>query len=278
MKLSIGWSVGWAEVSHNEVGMPLVQGIYYTLYEGGRKDRPPVVLIHGAGSNHLCWPAELRRLNGYNVLALDLPGHGRSSGLGQHSIETYAGQLVSFLAGLEINQAYVVGHSMGGAIALSISLQFPTLPVAIGLIATAAYLNVKPELLEALKSSGTYQDGLNWLRQRIFSPHTGPALIEYSMKQLRAGRPAALYEDWLACSRFDLHGDIEQIAAPGWVAVGSDDGLTPLGCANYLITSLRQARLQVIQDAGHMLILEKPAELAQGLHKFLRDVEGGRRI
>lgn len=253
--------------------MPIVQGIYYTLYEGGQKDRPPVVLIHGAGSDHLCWPVELRRLSSHHVLALDLPGHGRSSGLGLHSIDSYAGQVVGFLAGLDINQAYLVGHSMGGAIALSISLQFPTLPVALGLIASGAYLNVKPELLEALKSPGTYQDGLNWIRQRAFSPHTGAALIEYSMKQLHAVRPATLYEDWLACSRFDLHGKIEQIEAPSWVAVGSDDRLTPLSCANYLITSLRHARLQVIPSAGHMLILEKPKELAQGLQKFLKDVE-----
>ena len=258
--------------------MPLVQGIYYTFYQGGQKDRPPVVLIHGAGSNHLCWPAELRRLSGFDVLALDLPGHGRSNGPGQHSIDAYAGQLVGFLAGLNINQAYLVGHSMGGAIALSIALQFPTLPIALGLIATGAYLNVKPELLESLKSPGTYQDGLNWIRQNIFSPHTSATLIEYSMKQLRDLRPATLYEDWLACSRFDLHGEIERIAAPGWVAVGSDDRLIPLSSANYLISSLPQARLQVVQSSGHMLIIEKPKELAEGLHKFLADLEGWRAI
>ncbi len=258
--------------------MPLVQGIYYTLYQGGQKDRPPVILIHGAGSNHLCWPAELRRLNGYNVLALDLPGHGRSSGPGQHTIDAYAAQLVGFLAGLNINQAYLVGHSMGGAIALSISLQYPTLPVALGLIASGAYLNVSPELLESLKSPGTYQDGLNWIRQHVFGPQTPPALIENSMKQMRDLRPGTLYEDWLACSHFDLHGEIERIAAPGWVALGSDDRLIPLSSANYLISSLSQARLQVIPSAGHMLILEKPKELAQGLHKFLSDLEGWRAI
>ncbi|MDR3577651.1 MAG: alpha/beta hydrolase [Anaerolineaceae bacterium] len=258
--------------------MPIGQGIYYTLYQGGQKDKPPVVLIHGAGSNHLCWPAELRRLSGFNVLAVDLPGHGRSAGLGQHSIDAYASQLVGFLAGLNINQAYLVGHSMGGAIALSISLQFPTLPVALGLIATAAYLNVSPKLLESLKSPGTYQDGLNWIRQHVFCPHTDATLIEYSMKQLRDLRPATLYEDWLACSHFDLHGEIEQVASPGWVAIGSEDRLIPLSSANYLITSLRQARLQVIQSAGHMLIIEKPKELAQGLHKLLIDLEGGHSI
>jgi pimeloyl-ACP methyl ester carboxylesterase len=258
--------------------MPLVQGIYYTFYQGGQKDRPPVVLIHGAGSNHLCWPAELRRLSGFDVLALDLPGHGRSSGLGQHSIEAYAGQLVGFLAGLGINQAYLVGHSMGGAIALSIGLQFPTLPIALGLIASGAYLNVQPELLESLKSPGTYQDGLDWIRQHVFSPHTSATLIEYSMKQLRDLRPATLYEDWMACSRFDLHGEIERIAAPVWVAVGSDDRLIPLSSANYLISSLRHARLQVVPSAGHMLIIEKPKELAQGLYKFLKDLENWRDI
>ena len=253
--------------------MPLAQGFYYTLYQGGQNDRPPVILIHGAGSNHLCWPAELRRLSGFNVYAIDLPGHGRSSGLGQHSIEAYAGQLVGFLAELNIHQAYLVGHSMGGAIALSISLQYPALPVAIGMIASGAYLNVPAELLACLKSPATYQDGLTWIRQHVFSPHTPANLIEASMKQLDEIRQVTLYRDWLACSRFDLGGKIERIAAPGWVALGSDDCLISQSSANYLANSLQHGRLQLVPCAGHMLIIEKPKELAAGFHKFLDELE-----
>ncbi len=73
--------------------MPTAAGIYYAQFDEGRKDEPPVILIHGAGSSHLVWPAELRRLAGQRVLAVDLPGHGRSGGVAQQTIAAYAGQI-----------------------------------------------------------------------------------------------------------------------------------------------------------------------------------------
>ena len=65
--------------------MPVAADLYYHIYEGSEEGRrPPVVLIHGAGGTHLHWPSEVRRLPGYRVLALDLPGHGKSGGAGSN--------------------------------------------------------------------------------------------------------------------------------------------------------------------------------------------------
>ncbi|TLN23779.1 alpha/beta fold hydrolase, partial [bacterium] len=95
--------------------MPIAAGIYYALVQGRAASslHPPVILIHGAGSSHLCWPAALRRLPGCRVLALDLPGHGRSSGVGLQSLDALADRLVDFLEALGLYQAVFVGHSMG---------------------------------------------------------------------------------------------------------------------------------------------------------------------
>src|SRR3990172_12606243 len=98
--------------------MPFKAGFYYSLHEGGKRDQKPVILIHGAGSSHLIWPAEIRRLAGHTVIALDLPGHGRSNGVGIQSVGDYTAAIIEFLAATKIFHSAFVGHSLGGAIAL----------------------------------------------------------------------------------------------------------------------------------------------------------------
>src|SRR4030042_5961268 len=100
--------------------MPIPGGLYYFAYPG---EKPPVVLIHGAGGTHLYWPAEIRRLPGYRGFAPDLPGHGKSGGQGFQQIEAYCSKLISFLDELEIHRLVMVGHSMGSAIALMTALK-----------------------------------------------------------------------------------------------------------------------------------------------------------
>ena len=77
--------------------MPKAAGIHYFLHNGGSATRPPLVLIHGAGGDHLSWPAEARRLPDATVFTLDLPGHGSSEGHGRQSVEDYACSVIDFL-------------------------------------------------------------------------------------------------------------------------------------------------------------------------------------
>src|SRR5512136_3354839 len=94
---------------------------YYALHRN-QADGVPVLLIHGAGENHLVWPIGLRRLPGTIVYAIDLPGHGKSTGTGRSTIADYAEWLRSFLAALPVPAAVFIGHSMGGAIAQQLAI------------------------------------------------------------------------------------------------------------------------------------------------------------
>ncbi len=82
------------------------------------QDGRVLLLIHGAGGDHLVWPKEIQRLPGTAVYNLDLPGHGRSAGAGRSSVDDYADVVQEFMELLALQDVTIVGHSMGGAIAL----------------------------------------------------------------------------------------------------------------------------------------------------------------
>jgi pimeloyl-ACP methyl ester carboxylesterase len=256
--------------------MPTASGIYYAEYDEGHKDQPPIILIHGAGSSHLIWPSEIRRLPGQRVLAVDLPGHGRSAGVGLQSISRMADQLVEFLAALDLYQAVFVGHSMGGAIALELAIQHPTQVAGLGLISTGAYLGVNADFLENLANPLTAPSALVTFRQRAFGTQVAPALVERCMQTMKDTRSSVLYGDWRACAEFDMRESIARAEAPAWVIVGGEDQLTPVAYAHFLAGRLPAARLQIIPGAGHMAFLEHPARIAQGLQQFLAALAAAR--
>jgi pimeloyl-ACP methyl ester carboxylesterase len=249
--------------------MPVAASLYYSLSPRGIENKPSLVLIHGAGGSHLSWPADMRRLAGWNVLAVDLPGHGRSAGLGQQSIPRYAGLLVDFLAEIGIHQAVLAGHSMGGAIAIQAALDQPTMVAGLALVSTGAYLGIPPDLLQDFSDPLTVPQALGKFQRLAFSPDSSPFLVAMSIKLLQEGRGTVLAGDWQACAAFDQRSQVERITCPAWVAVGADDRLTPLPYAHFLAARLANASVTVIPHAGHMVILEKPAELVEGLVQFL---------
>lgn len=256
--------------------MPTASGIYYAQFDEGNRDQPPVILIHGAGSSHTIWPAGIRRLPGQRVMAIDLPGHGRSDGVAQQSISGYADLLVEFLGALGLYQGVFVGHSMGGAIALELAARHPAHVAGLGLIATGAYMGVDPLFMEALANPVTAPSAMITFQNQAFGPNTPPILAERCMQTIKETRPSVLYADWRACADFDLRESVIRIEAPAWIIAGSDDRVTPLPFANFLASRMPAARLQIIPGAGHMAHLEFPERVAQGLQQFLSALTAAR--
>ena len=256
--------------------MPTAAGLYYTNHNEGRKDDSPVILIHGAGSSHLSWPAEIRRMSGQRVLAVDLPGHGKSSGVAQQSIRAYTEQMMEFLTALGLYQAVFVGHSMGGAVALDLAIQHPEHVAGLGLISTGAYLGIEANFLEDLANPLTVPAALQNFAARAFGVAASPVLVEKCMSVMRETRTSVLQGDFCACANVDLRGSVGQVEAPTWVIVGSEDRVTPVAYAHFLVDRIAAARLQMIPDAGHMAFLEQPARVAQGLQQFLTALSAAR--
>jgi pimeloyl-ACP methyl ester carboxylesterase len=256
--------------------MPTASGLYYAQSDEGSRDQPPIILMHGTGSSHQAWPASIRRLPGQRVIAVDLPGHGRSSGVAQQSITSYANQMIDFVAAMGFYQAVFIGHSLGGAVALELSLRHPGQVAGLGLISTGAYFGVDPFFLEALSNPLTVPSALLSFQQRAFTPKAPAAVVSKCMETIHDTRSSVLYGDWRACADFDLRESVSHIEAPAWVITGGDDQITPLAYGHFLAGRLPAARLQIIPGAGHMVHMEYPEKVAQGLQQFLNALTAAR--
>ena len=253
--------------------MPVSGNIYYALHCERDAETPPLVLIHGAGGTHLYWPPEIRRLSGYCVYALDLPGHGKSSAIdGQQSVGEYAHYLVQWLESLHLRRAVLVGHSMGSAIALALAIHHPEYVVGLGLIGSGARLRVHPDLLGYTADQTTYYKAIDLLVSYSFCPDAPQQLVEQASKRLVETRQSVLYGDLVACDHFDVMEQLAAVQQPTLVMCGADDRMTPLRYSQFLASSIPAARLNVIPGAGHMVILEEPRLVADGLLAFLQDI------
>lgn len=241
------------------------QEIRYRLH-GEPTDRPPLLLVHGAAGGQYVW-LEQRRLAGGQVLSLDLPGHGRSHPDSEPvEIERYAALVANFAASLGHEQFIPVGHSMGGAVALTLALEHPTRIPALALLATGARLRVSNFVFAAIATSFDQLGDL--LAQTAYAPQTDRALVtRFADAPLQVTREQA-QADFEACARFDVRHRLGEISAPVLVLAGAQDLLVGAGRIQQLAAGLPACELHTIEDAGHMLMQEQPAVVNRTLEQF----------
>jgi len=257
--------------------MPFAAGMHYFINDfqpeaadGGVMFKPPVILIHGAGGNHLFWPPEIRRLIGQRILALDLPGHGKSGGVGLQSIRDYTRSVIDFMDAVGLSRAVIVGHSMGGAIALTLGLDSADRVIGLVLIATGGRLRVASPVLENTTNVATFPLAVQLIIEWAFGPQVDPQLKTTAARRMAETRPAVLHGDLLACDDFDVMERLGGITLPALVLCGTEDKLTPLLYSKTLAARIPGAALQTVDRAGHMVMLEEPRRVAGALGVFLK--------
>lgn len=251
-----------------EVDVPQAFGLYY--HESGSSVKGTPLLLHGAGGNHLYWPPEIRRKNEYRILALDLPGHGKSSETsGLQSIQEYVDAVYAWIQAMDIHQFVIAGHSMGGAIALSLALQFPAHLAGLVLISTGARLPVSPMLLAETSSSALYLKAVHRIMEWSFSPDAPPRLVELAYRRMAESRQSVLHSDLKACAEFNVVDQLDKISCPTLVLCGEKDLMTPRRSSQYLASRIPRAQLHLVAGAGHMVMLEQPHTVAEAVHGFV---------
>jgi pimeloyl-ACP methyl ester carboxylesterase len=207
-------------------------------------------------------------LAGITVYTLDLPGHGRSGVQGCKTIESYADTVASFVRAVGAKQSIIVGHSMGGAIALTMALKHSEWMSGLVLIASGARLRVSPSILEKIRDD--FEDSVGLITRLAWAQDTPSTLSQRGRDALLETGPDVLRDDFSACDRFDVMGRLEEITPPTLVIAGTADQLTPPKYGRFLTEHLPNAQLVLVEGAGHMVMLERSAETAKAIQEFVR--------
>jgi pimeloyl-ACP methyl ester carboxylesterase len=238
-----------------------------------------VVFVHGAGLDHSCWGLQSRYFgyHGYNVLAVDLPAHGRSAGPALSSIGEMADWLFDFLKESGVPKASVVGHSMGSLIALEFAARHPDMAERIALIGTAYPMKVGAAFLDAAQRNdhAAYDMETIWghAAQVPFSGNPNPGMWMYgdTLARLERLAPGVLYDDLNACNSYA--GGMEaaaKVKCPALFVLGARDVMTPPKAAQDLARAIADSRSVTVAISGHSLMAEAPDATLDALAGFLK--------
>ena len=254
------------------MGLTTLAGVAFEDHAPAGAAGAPLLLVHGSGGSHADWPEALRRLPGRRVVAVDLPGHGASPPPPERTVAGVAGRLVQLLDALALPRAVVAGHSLGGAVALSMALDAPSRVAGLVLVGTGARLRVTPALLALAADPARATEAGSVTAAASFGPAAPPALVEAYARAVAASPPGALHADLAACDVFDVMARLGEIRAPTLVVVGDADRLTPPKYAAFLRDAVPGARLVVVPGAGHMVAREAAGTVAAAVEAHLASV------
>ena len=262
----------------------LVNGHKTWCYTGGKAfdaAKPTVVFIHGVLNDHSVWILQSRWFahHGFNVLALDLPGHCRSEGPPPASVEDGARFVLALLDAAGVEKAALIGHSFGSLIALEATAQAPTRVTHLALVGTAFPMTVAPALLEsALNAPEKAIAMVNVFSHSTLAPPpsylgAGTWLLGSSralMRRVLASNRAVnvFHTGFKACNDY-AHGEaaIGAVQCPVLFLLGEADQMTPPRAAQSLVAKARQGHVVKVR-AGHAMMSEAPDAVLFALREF----------
>ncbi len=258
-----------------------VAGAIAYAYTGTRlfdASRPTVVFVHGAAHDHGVFALQSRyfAFHGRNVLAVDLPGHGRSEGPPLRSVEAIADWLAALLDAVGARDAAIIGHSMGALAALEAAARHPARVAKLALLGLAVPMAVSEALLAAAhdEPQSAYAMINGWshspAHQLGGNPVPGMWMTGTALALMERNAPGILEADLRACN--DYGGGLaaaERVRCPALVVVAARDLMAPSKAAQALITALPGAKVVSLRDCGHAMMTEQPDALLDAIRAFL---------
>lgn len=266
-----------------------VNSISTYCYTGGKTldaANPTIVFIHGVLNDHSVWILQSRYLanHGYNVLAIDLPGHGKSAGHCPRSVEEAAAFVIALLDAAGVQKAALAGHSWGSLIALHAASLAPARVTHLAMLGTAFPMKVSPALLDAaLNQPMQAIDMVNTFSHSTLAPPPssfGPGTwvsggSRALMRRILQSNPRenVFHIGFTACDQylmaFEAVTQVNNAQAAMLFIVGKHDQMTPPKAAQALTNAAPQAKV-VTLNAGHSIMTEAPQACLFALCDFLK--------
>ena len=239
-------------------------------YTGGRglvTEQPTVVFVHGSGLDHTVWILQSRYFahHGFNVLALDLPGHGRSEGPFLPSVEETADWVIQLMDAATVTQAAIVGHSMGALVSLEAAARCPARVSSLSLLGISVPMPVTETLLSAAAADDHAAiDMVNiwgYSAGAQLGGNTVPGMwmTGGGVRLLERASPGALHNDLKACNDYQVGLEsATRVSCPVTLLLGEQDMMASPRSAAELLGAIDGARSVVLPSCGHMMMAEQP--------------------
>jgi pimeloyl-ACP methyl ester carboxylesterase len=258
-----------------------VDGREAYAYTGARAlvaAQPTVIFVHGAGNDHSVWSLQSRYFahHGCNVLAVDLPGHGRSEGGALGTVEALADWIAALADAAGAARYALVGHSMGALAALEHAARFSARVTRVALLGPAVPMTVSDALLDA--AARDQPKACEMITGWSYSPAKqlggnrlpGVWLTGQTLRMMERGTPGVLHTDLRACHAYaDGLASAAAVSCPALLLMGARDLMAPVRNAAPLRDALRDVRSVVLPDTGHAMMSEQPDAVLDALRGFL---------
>ncbi len=232
-------------------------------------EKPTLIFIHGAALINIFWESQVESLADVaNTIAIDLPGHGASSGPGKGSIPDYAQSVMDFIHLIDASRPVIpCGLSMGGAITQQLLIDNADFFPAGILMNTGARLKVMPAIFEAVEND--YGAFVKMLCDTAISKKSDAEKLGVKIKACTKCLPEVALGDFRACDNFDIIEKLGLIEVPVLVLAANHDSITPFKYGTFLEKNIKNASLVTIEDAGHLSPIEKPDKVSEAIRDFL---------
>jgi pimeloyl-ACP methyl ester carboxylesterase len=240
-------------------------------------DAAPMVLLHGFCEDASLWDGLTQRLADLPVIAIDLPGFGQSDLPDAPDMASYADTVLAVLDQLAVARSVVVGHSLGGYVALALAQRYGHRLAGVGLFHSHPFPDTEERKTARTRGmemvlSGKRDLYVAQLFPNLFTPdfahkhpHVIAALIERGKEQSPEGIAAALQA---MKSRHDQQETLRDIQCPALFLLGSEDNLVPIAQGWQAALLPQVASVEVLPDVAHMGMFEAPAQSAAALRAF----------
>ncbi len=240
--------------------------------------KPNLIFLHGAAMDHTAWALQSRYFahHGYNVFALDLPGHGKSEGVIPESIDDMADWVIAFMDAMDLKTAVLTGHSMGSLTALSAAGRYPDRISKLVMIGTAFPMVVGEYFLNKAKDNdpAAFNMMIDWSHAR--PSHMGASevpglwMIGNALRTVENAGDNTLYLGLSLCN--DYKGGFEaaeNLTCPVLFILGDKDMMTMPRAAQKLIAAIDGAKSVMLENCGHMQMIEKADDVRNAMREFL---------
>lgn len=283
--------------------LELGDGTRLFVEEAGPVGRCGAVFVHGSALRTDVWHYQLSGIDGFRLVFYDLRGHGlsRPQGHASLSVETMSHDLERVIEDCGLHDVVVVGHSLGGMVALHLCasriagtgarvrgivlLNTPHVHPLETIVGGAALARIERVLRRPFDMVGTQASGIDRLRRVVppsdaafwavalaaFGPRASARQIDFVYSMLSSVPSDVIFDLFKAYRSFDVREALVGIDVPALVVAGSHDRFTVLSASRYLARHLPEARLEVIEDCGHLSMLERHEELNTMLRAFLAE-------